>query len=118
MGEFEDGSDLAYPQARIASEQLEQADLLVAQAEMRIEVALEMVDRAKRGVERRVDALAFRNLGQMPPPSVALLCRIFTTTFLTSLFPIRLHEGIWASCGKKIAKLSGFSGKDPPSFPS
>ena len=70
MREFEDGSDLAHPQARIAPQELEQADLLVAQAEMSIEVALEMVDRAKRGVERRVDAIAFRNLGQILPPSV------------------------------------------------
>lgn len=70
MGELEDGSDLAHSQARIAPEQLKQANLFVAQAEMSIEVALEMVDRAKRGVERRVDAIAFRNLGQIMPPNL------------------------------------------------
>jgi len=70
MRELEDGSDLAYPQARIAPEQLQEAYLFVAEAVMSIEVALEMVDRAKRGVERRVDTVAFRNLGQILPPSL------------------------------------------------
>jgi hypothetical protein len=47
---------------------LEQANLRVAQAEARIEIALEMMDRAERGVERRVDASAFGNFRQILPP--------------------------------------------------